>query len=166
MIITITYAIIAGEGRGPLAPSPVPLGVMTFGANVAALDWIHCLLMSIDPHKIPIVDNAFQKTSWPLAIFPPDKICVSVNGNALPNLNYIRTFGRRFNPSVGWRGHCEIPDRCTKSDMSTSFPDDFDGHHSSDFLHKVAFLSNYVYTPHTPYSRTILIDAFLWNITK
>ena len=48
-VITVTDAIIAGEGDGPLFPSPVPLGIMTFGDDVAALEWVHARLMGMDP---------------------------------------------------------------------------------------------------------------------
>lgn len=109
-VITITDAIVAGEGDGPLAPSPVPLRTMTFGTNVAALDWIHCLLMGLDPCKIPLVANAFKKDAWPLAWFQPDNIRVYVNGNILPDTRTVGRFGRSFCPSAGWRGHCEMLD--------------------------------------------------------
>jgi uncharacterized protein (DUF362 family) len=52
-ILTITDAIVAGEGNGPLAPSPVPLGLLTMSESTAAADWVHALMMGIDPHKLP-----------------------------------------------------------------------------------------------------------------
>ena len=107
-VITITDAIVAGDGDGPLAPSPVPLGIMTFGTNVAALEWVHCLLMHLDPEKIPLVSHAFSGGPWPLADFSPRDIRVRVHGEELPDVKQVVRFGRPFTPADGWKGHCEM----------------------------------------------------------
>ena len=106
-VITITDAIVAGEGNGPLWPTPLPLGVMTLGGNVAAVEWVHCLLMGMDPEKIPLVVNAFAHDAWPLVDFTPDKLKVWANGEALKDLSSVAKFARTFTPSPGWLGHCE-----------------------------------------------------------
>jgi Uncharacterized conserved protein len=111
-VITITDAIIAGDGEGPLAPSPVPLGIMTFGANVAALEWVHSTLMCFDPEKIPLLANAFAQNEWPLADFSPGDIQVHVNGEVLPNVESAARFGQHFSPPGGWKGHCEKEKQC------------------------------------------------------
>ncbi len=107
-VITITDAIVEGDGDGPLAPSPVPLGIMTLGANVAALEWVHCLLMRLDPERIPLVSHAFAENDRPLADFSPRDIKVRINGEVLLALASLAKFRRRFTPPVGWKGHCEI----------------------------------------------------------
>ena len=106
-VITIADAIIAGDGEGPLSPSPVPLGVMTFGTNVAALEWIHGLLMRFDPQKIPLLVNAFAQNKWPLADFSSGDIQVHVNGEVLLNVESVARFSQCFSPPAGWKGHCE-----------------------------------------------------------
>jgi len=106
-VITITDAIIAGDGEGPLSPSPVPLGIMTFGVNVAALEWVHSILMCFDPEKIPLLANAFAQNDWPLADFSPGDIQVHVNGEVLPNVESAARFSQHFSPPAGWKGHCE-----------------------------------------------------------
>ena len=107
-VITITDAIVAGDGDGPLAPSPVPLGTMTLGANVAALEWVHCLLMRLDPERIPLVSHAFAGNDRPLADFSPRDIQVQINGEIVPDWASLAKLGRRFTPPIGWKGHCEI----------------------------------------------------------
>lgn len=107
-VITITDAIIAGDGNGPLSPSPVPLGVMTLGTNVAALEWVHCLLMHLDPEKIPLVARSFDQNPWPLADFFPPDIQVHVNGKRLTDLNMVVNYGKPFTLPDGWQGHCEM----------------------------------------------------------
>lgn len=103
-LITITDAIIAGERDGPLAPTPRPLGVMTLGTNVAALEWVHCMLMRIDPRKIPLVVHAFDETAWPLADFSPEDIEICVNGEILSDPRRIESFSREFVAPAGWTG--------------------------------------------------------------
>lgn len=106
-VITITDAIIAGDGEGPLSPSPVPLGIMTFGTNVAALEWVHAILMRFDPAKIPLLNNAFAQDKWPLVKFSPGDIRVHINGEVLPNVEKAARFSQHFSPPTGWKGHCE-----------------------------------------------------------
>ncbi len=106
-VVTITDAIIAGDGDGPLGPSPVPLGVMTLGTNVAALEWVHGILMGFDPKKILLVANSFVEDKWPLTDFSPADIQVCVNGEVLANVEDAGRFGRNFSAPAGWRGHCE-----------------------------------------------------------
>lgn len=109
-VIMITDAIIAGDGDGPLSPNPVTLGVMTLGANVAALEWVHCLLMRLDPERIPLVAHSFCEGNWALADFKPNDIKVCVSGEILPDLESVAQFSRHFTLSPGWKGHCEKTD--------------------------------------------------------
>src|SRR5690606_12611664 len=79
-VLTITDAIVAGEGEGPLSPTPVPLGIVTMGENVAALEWVHALLMGFEPTKIPLIREAFSSGPRPLARFSPEEIEVRFAG--------------------------------------------------------------------------------------
>jgi uncharacterized protein (DUF362 family) len=106
-VITITDAIIAGDGEGPLSPSPVPFGAMTFGLNVAAVEWVHAILMRFDPKKIPLLLNSFVRDKWPLVDFSPDAIKVHLDGELLPNPEKAGRVSKYFLPPAGWKGHCE-----------------------------------------------------------
>lgn len=106
-VITITDAIIAGEGEGPLAPTPVPLGMLTLGANPAAVEWVHALLMGFDPARIPSTREAFRPHRLPLADFLPHDLDVHVDGVAIDPTELPLLYGRPFCPPQGWRGHCE-----------------------------------------------------------
>jgi uncharacterized protein (DUF362 family) len=107
-VITITDAIIAGDGDGPLAPSSVSMGTMTLGTNSAALEWVHCLLMRLAPEKIKLVACAFADDVSPLAEFSPRDVRVHVNGELLSDLDSVSRFSHSFTPPEGWRGACEL----------------------------------------------------------
>jgi uncharacterized protein (DUF362 family) len=107
-VISITDAIIAGEGEGPMAPTPVPAGFLTGALNPAAAEWVHARLMGFDPAKIPLVRQVFADLSYPLTTFQPSAIRVRTgdterDADAVYPLN-----GRHFFPATGWKGHCEL----------------------------------------------------------
>lgn len=106
-VLTLTDAIVAGEGEGPLSPTPVPLGILTLGTGTAALEWVHALLMGWDPARIPLTRNAFADHTFPLAGFPPESVEVVADGEPLP-LDRVPAFGHPFRPPAGWVGHCEL----------------------------------------------------------
>ncbi len=107
-VITITDAVIAGEGEGPLAPSPIPLGMLTLAPNVCAADWVHALLMRLDPHRIPIIARSFDAHRFALSDFMPREIKIMMNGKLIPPAELIRNYSRRFTPPSGWAGQCEL----------------------------------------------------------
>jgi uncharacterized protein (DUF362 family) len=119
-VITITDAIVAGEGDGPLANSPVSSGLLTGGLNVAAIEWVHARLMGFDPTRIPLVREAFAGFSYPLASFPPSRIRVRfANGETGPD-EVFPPEGRSFLPPVGWLGHCELKHSYDSEDLESS----------------------------------------------
>ena len=107
-VITITDAIVAGDGDGPLAPNAVSMGTMTLGSNPAALEWVHCLLMRLAPDQIKLVARAFEDEVVPLAEFSPSEIRAHVNGKELEDLACLADFSHSFVPPEGWTGACEI----------------------------------------------------------
>ncbi len=106
-VVTITDAIVAGEGEGPLSPEPVGTGVVTGATNTAAADWVHARLMGFDPGKIPLVRHAFDRFRYGIASFEPAAIRVSSKGGecAAEGVNGCR--GVRFRAPRGWQGKCE-----------------------------------------------------------
>jgi uncharacterized protein (DUF362 family) len=69
-VIHIADAVVAGQGNGPLAPDPLPLGLLLGGNNSSAVDWIAAHLLAYDPEKIPLLRHAFDSFRWPIANFP------------------------------------------------------------------------------------------------
>ncbi|HXI20432.1 MAG TPA: DUF362 domain-containing protein [Gemmatimonadales bacterium] len=66
-VISIVDAVIAGQGDGPLAPEPFPLGLLLAGENPAAIDWLGSRLLGYVPERIPLVREAFSAFRWPIA---------------------------------------------------------------------------------------------------
>ena len=105
-ILTITDAIICGEGEGPLAPSPYPLGIVTMSMNPVAADYVHAYLMGYDWQKVHIIREGFKKIKHPLTNFGPEDIEINTNGNVIKQPWPPITW-RPFLAPKGWRGHCE-----------------------------------------------------------
>ena len=73
-MVHVVDAIVAGQGDGPLAPQPLPLGLVFGGNNAAAVDWVGARLLGYDPSRIPVVRHAFDRFPWPLTSFIADEI--------------------------------------------------------------------------------------------
>jgi uncharacterized protein (DUF362 family) len=106
-IVSVTDAIVAGEGEGPLSPTPCGLGLVTLGVNPAAVEWVHAGLMGFDPRRLPIIAHAFDRFRYPLASAGPERIAVHHRGATMTPDDARRALGARFQPPSGWRGHCE-----------------------------------------------------------
>lgn len=68
-VVHVVDAIVAGQGDGPLAPQPLPLGLLLAAGNAAAMDCIGARILGYDPARVPIVREAFGEFHWPLAAF-------------------------------------------------------------------------------------------------
>jgi len=110
IVLSITDAIIGGEGEGPLANTPVPSGFVTGALSTAAAEWVHTRLMGFDPRKIPLVREAFGRFDYPLTQFPPEAIRVWLAHSEKSAAGIFPFEGRAFLPPQGWRGHCELTD--------------------------------------------------------
>lgn len=106
-VLSITDAIIGGQGNGPLAPLQAPLGLMTFGASTAAAEWMNALLLGLDPRLIPLTREAFAAHHYPLVDFSPSEISLEADGNQLCEEELVENYGQPCRPPDGWRGHCE-----------------------------------------------------------
>jgi uncharacterized protein (DUF362 family) len=110
-ILTVTDALIAGEAEGPLSPEPRALGLLTLSSNPAGADWVHALLMGLNPVRIPLIREAFSPHRYPLASFDARDIIVNVNEEIVPLDDLFARYGSPFRPPRGWTGHCELDGR-------------------------------------------------------
>jgi uncharacterized protein (DUF362 family) len=105
-VLTLTDAVVCGEGDGPLAPTPHPMGMLTLATNPVAAEYVHAHMMGFDWRKIPLIREAFGQFKYPLCKFQPEDIEVQLEGQRFrqpwPLWN-----DRPFLPAKYWKGHCE-----------------------------------------------------------
>ncbi len=102
-IVQIVDAVVAGQGDGPLAPDPLPIGMMIAGASACAMDWFGASLLGYNPARIPIAARSFDASRWPLARFAPDEIRVLEDGSSSLQLVSQFTVAREISYPAGWR---------------------------------------------------------------
>lgn len=109
-MLVVADAVLAGEGEGPLEPTPRELGMMLGGFNPVAVDWVAATLMGFDPWKIPCLTRPLEPHRLPLIDFRPEDLEVSGPAVAAPpcGLGELRAgVVSPFVPAAGWQGHVE-----------------------------------------------------------
>jgi uncharacterized protein (DUF362 family) len=101
-VLTVTDGVIAGEGDGPLAPTPIALGAVTCATSAAYADLVHAELMHFDWRRIPLIARAFEAMRWPLVAGSPEDVEVRTSEGTY-RLGHLRSLGRAFRPPRGWR---------------------------------------------------------------
>jgi len=104
-VIHIADAVIAGQGEGPLAPEPLPLGLILAGQTAAAVDYVGAHLLGYDPARIPIVDRAFDQSEWPLTSFTQDEVALVGDWGSGAACDLLRRKEPLFSVAhpTGWR---------------------------------------------------------------
>ena len=102
--------IIAGEKDGPIAPEPVPAGVLLAGYNPAAIDAVAATLMGFDVNKIPLIKRALEDNNTPNPIFVGhrDDIQLIDNGVVCKLRQLYNHRNLRFEAHPNWKGYVEI----------------------------------------------------------
>jgi uncharacterized protein (DUF362 family) len=107
-VFHLVDAIVAGQGNGPLDPTRNPVGLILAGTNPVAVDLVCAHLMGFDPQRLPLLREARERHSLPLASFDPADITVRSNDASLQgSLSELRTPFAGFEPPPGWTGHIE-----------------------------------------------------------
>jgi hypothetical protein len=107
-IYSITDGILSGEHNGPLAPHPLPMGMVTFGSCSSALDVVHAALLRFDWRKIPLIRESFTRGApRPLATGEPEEITVQTSDGSLTPWQASELLGVSAQPADGWSGQIE-----------------------------------------------------------
>ncbi len=106
-VLSITDAIVGGEGQGPLANTPMDSRFITAGLNPAAVEFVNTRLMGIDPDRIALVREAFGRFRWPLTTFSSHDVIALLDQDSL-RASELAPFQRPFRLPVGWVGSCEL----------------------------------------------------------
>jgi hypothetical protein len=104
---TLTDAIVCGEGEGPLMPSPLVVGAVTFSGCAPAVEMVHAALLKFDHTRLPIVHCSMDPFRWPLApeLEEPQ---INYDGQRLSLAKIARQLGVAARPPAGWRGQVEL----------------------------------------------------------
>lgn len=103
---SLTDAIVCGQGEGPLAPSPLNVGTITFANSASVADAVHCALLGVDEEKIALVRESFGSFRWPLV--PAGIIAEARFRDRVLSLDEVAVeLGMHACPPAGWQGHVE-----------------------------------------------------------
>ena len=108
-LFVLMDGVVAGEGEGPIEPSPKPIGVLLGGTCSPVIDSFMARLMGFDYRKIPSIREAFAISDLPLLQESVENLRVVSNDPELAELR-LTSAGRDFCfvPTEGWRGHVEL----------------------------------------------------------
>jgi uncharacterized protein (DUF362 family) len=96
--------VIAGEGQGPLHPTPRPLGWLSFATDPFASDWVATHAMGFDPARIAVVREALSLSRYPLTSLDPDDVSVVLDGQPVALRNVAALLHQPLAEPRGWKG--------------------------------------------------------------
>lgn len=77
--LSIVDGIIAGEGDGPLGPTPRHAGIVLGGFNPLLGDLMAARLMGLDPERVPLLHNAYRSRTHPLSTYSANEVEIRPN---------------------------------------------------------------------------------------
>jgi len=108
---SLVDGIVAGEGNGPLDPTPKQAGVILAGANPVAIDLACATLTGFDSRRLPMLHRAFDSSRLPLVIFGTNDVTLQSNDPSLSlPIRCLTGAPLHFRPSPGWQGAVECMD--------------------------------------------------------
>ena len=109
-MFSIGDLIVAGEGEGPLFPSPKPMGIIVMSEDSVSFDRCVARLFGFDEDKIPTILQAEQErkkycfyNNSEVRILSNDKEYDGVDLSSIKKENSFKLV-----PSSGWKGHIEL----------------------------------------------------------
>jgi uncharacterized protein (DUF362 family) len=104
--LSLVDGFLAGEGEGPLEPTPRPCGLLIGGFTPAVVDSVCARVMGFDPQKIPLIRQALA-ADW-LTPSGQDIQIMSSEPRWESALTWKREDSLAFTPSRGWLCHIEL----------------------------------------------------------
>ncbi len=100
--VSIVDAVVAGQGEGPLDPTPLETGAIFAARNPAVGDFLGTRLLGFDADKIPLMRHACDDMRWRICFVPAAEIQASI----VQQLAVQPPFPPA-RPPRGWIGHVE-----------------------------------------------------------
>ena len=104
---SIVDAVVAGEGEGPLLPSPIQCGMVIGGVDPLRVDNIAAFVMGFDPNKIPMLGNSDGSEKLRFSNFDPQKDIINIISNIDSSGDWYKGLFK-FKPPQGWIKHIEL----------------------------------------------------------
>ncbi len=106
--MTIVDAMLAGEGEGPMDPTPRWCGLLLSGFNPVRVDSVCASLAGFDPDKIPLISHGRQDP-FLMGGKTDNSIILSNQDRYLSVPSWDRAASLAFAPPSGWLGFIEKP---------------------------------------------------------
>lgn len=107
--VAIVDALVAGEGAGPLSPSPVPTGLMLASYNPVAVDTVATAIMGFEPASVPLIARGYDLDNLSLAPFTADDVRIIFDGASRHVASYVNE--SRLPAFAPWLGFCGAIER-------------------------------------------------------
>ena len=105
IVFNVADMIVAGEGEGPMRPSPKPLGIVVMGGCIWAADRFICRLAGFSDAAVRYIDHLPDRLPGDGALMIAD-----AQGDRTPFGSFPFDEACYLRPTSGWRGHIEITD--------------------------------------------------------
>lgn len=107
--IGVVDAVIGGDGDGPLAADPVPMGRLVTGVNPVAIDAVCATLMGFYPDRVPSIARAPGVRKYRICDFTLSEVEAVIDGASFPLAQIPGRFITPFRPQFGWKGYIDAP---------------------------------------------------------
>lgn len=108
-LLNIVDAVVAGEGNGPLDPSPRTAGLILAGVNPVATDLVCADIMGLDYHHLSLLHQAIESHALPLTRFRADDVVVKTGGAGTSKLQHHGILRQvPFRLPYGWEDYCRF----------------------------------------------------------
>ena len=100
--------VVAGEGEGPLEPTPKKCGLLLAGTDPVSMDLACSRIMGFDFRRIHTLAQALKARTYKLADFSADEVVLQDSSGTYSFRDIRGAYNYSFKPSAGWRGHIEL----------------------------------------------------------
>lgn len=105
-VFNVADLVVAGEGEGPLKPSPKPMGVIVMSSRIWAADRFICRLAGFSERAVRYIGHLPDQQSADAAL-----LVAQMGGSKTPFDAFAFDPACYLRPTSGWRGHIESDDR-------------------------------------------------------
>ena len=106
---SVVDGIVAGEGNGPLDPTPRNAGMILAGMNPVAVDVACARLSGFDHRRMPMLYRAFEPHSMPLVSFEYEDVVGRSNREEYDRpMHQVVGPALALKPHFGWKGNVEV----------------------------------------------------------